>query len=44
MTLAQAIEILKSSGVDSPEYDARELFRAYGGLKTNLITPRSESE
>ena len=44
MTLAQAIEILKSSGVDSPEYDARELFRAYGGLGTNLITLRSESE
>ena len=44
MTLAQAIEILKNSGVDSPEYDARELFRAYGGLGTNLITLRSESE
>ena len=43
MTLAQAIEILKASGVDAPEYDARELFRAFGKLNTGLITLRSES-
>ena len=44
MTLAQAIEILKDAGVDSPEYDARELFRTYAGLNTSLITLRSESD
>ena len=44
MTLAQAIEILKSAGVDSPEYDARELFRTYAGINTPLITLRSESD
>ena len=44
MTLAEAIEILKKSGVDSPEYDARELFRAFGDLNTALITLRTSSD
>lgn len=43
MTLAQAIEILKENGIDSPEYDARELFRVFGKLNTSLITLRTES-
>ena len=43
MTLAQAIEILRESGVDSPEYDARELFLAYGKLDTAIVTLRTES-
>lgn len=29
MTLKEAIEILKSAGIDSAEYDARELFKLY---------------
>lgn len=44
MTLAQAIEILKAGGVDSPEYDARELFRAFGKLGTGPISLRCESD
>ena len=30
MNLKTAIQILTSAGIDSPEYDARELFRHYG--------------
>ena len=43
MTLAKAIEILKKSGVDSPEYDARELFRTFGKLGTGYVSLNSES-
>lgn len=32
MTLKEAIELLRHSGVDSPEHDARELFKAFGLL------------
>ena len=38
MTLKEAIEILRAHEVDSPEYDARELFRAFGKLDTGLVT------
>jgi release factor glutamine methyltransferase len=31
MTLTEAIEMLREGGVDSPEFDARELFRVFGG-------------
>ena len=44
MTLKEAIEILKNAGVDSPEYDARELFRAYGGLSSPIITKDASSD
>ena len=44
MTLSEAIKILKDSGVDSPEYDARELFRAFTGLNTPLITAHTSSD
>ena len=44
MTLAEAIEILRSSGVDSPEYDARELFRSFAELDTGIITLRTSSD
>ncbi len=44
MTLQEAIKMLRDGGVDSPEYDARELFRAYGGLNTPLITMSSASD
>ena len=30
MNLKTAIQILKSAGIDSPEYDARAIFKAYG--------------
>ena len=36
ITLKEAIEMLKSAGISSPEYDARELFRAFSGLKEPL--------
>ena len=38
MTLNEAISLLEKAGVDSPDYDARELFRAFGALNTPLIT------
>ena len=44
MTLREAVEILRKSGIDSPEYDARELFRAYGELNTPFITMSSASD
>jgi len=31
MTLTEAIALLREGGVDSPDYDARELFRVFGG-------------
>ena len=34
MTLKEAIERLRMGGVDSPEHDARELFRWIGGIDT----------
>lgn len=43
MTLKEAIELLKQSGVDSPEYDAREIFRVFGNLGSSIITPLSAS-
>ena len=44
MTLAEAIRALREGGVDSPEYDARELFRAFAGLSTPLITLQTASD
>ena len=44
MTLKEAIDILKNAGVDSPEYDARELFRAYGGSSSPIITKDASSD
>ena len=44
MTLAEAIKMLKDAGVDSPEYDARELFRAFSGLSTGIFTSTSKSD
>lgn len=42
MTLTEAIEMLRESGVDSPEYDARELFRVFAGFGSGFI-PRDAS-
>ncbi|MBQ2308003.1 MAG: methyltransferase, partial [Clostridia bacterium] len=44
MTLAEAIKILRDAGIDSPEYDARELFKAFAGLNTPLISPHTSSD
>ena len=44
MTLKEAIEILKKAGVDSPDYDARELFRAYSGESLITLNTASDSE
>lgn len=44
MTLKEAIEILKKAGVDSPDYDARELFRAYVGESLITLNTASDSE
>ena len=30
MTLKNAIDLLREAGIDSPEYDARAIFKAYG--------------
>ena len=43
MTLKEAIDILKNSGVDYPEHDARELFRAFGYTNEPIITLLSSS-
>lgn len=42
MTLTEAIEMLRKGGVDSPDYDARELFRTFAGFGSGLI-PRDAS-
>ena len=44
MTLKEAIDLLRESGVDSPEYDARELFRAFAGLSTPILTQGTSSD
>ena len=44
MTLKEAIEILRAAGVDSPEYDARELFRKFGELSSPIIAHGTASE
>ncbi len=44
MTLGEAIQILRAGGVDSPEYDARELFRAFSGLGNGIISLQSSSD
>ena len=44
MTLNEAIDILSEAGVDSPIYDAREIFRHFGGAsQSDLVTRRAVS-
>lgn len=43
MTLKEAIERLAEAGVDSPEYDAREIFSHIGGICRAELTDRSIS-
>lgn len=44
ITLKEAIKLLKEAGVPSPDYDARELFRAFSGHKGGLITQSTASD
>ena len=44
MTLSEAIKTLRDADIDSPEYDARELFRVFSGIKSELITLASSSD
>ncbi len=44
MTLKEAINILQESGIDSPEYDARELFRAFASIQSGIITKNTSSD
>ena len=43
MTLKETIEALRDAGVDSPEYDARELFKKFGGC-TGIINLTTSSD
>ena len=44
MTLKEAIYLLKEAGVDSPEYDARELFAHFSGIGRTSVSLCSESD
>ena len=45
MKLAEAIRLLADAGVDSPAHDAREIFRALGGVnQADLILASCEAE
>ena len=41
MTLREAAEALRAAGIDYPEYDARDLFRAFGGV-SGIIMQNTE--
>ena len=42
MTLKSAIDLLREAGIDSPEYDARAIFKAYG-CEAILATQESDN-
>lgn len=44
ITLKEAIAALEKSGIDSPEYDARELFRVFGNLSGEIPTLLTSSD
>ena len=44
MTLARAVEILKGAGVDSPLYDARQIFHRIGGIPMERLVLGGEVE
>ena len=44
ITLREATRLLDEAGVPSPDYDARELFRVFGGLNSGLLTQNTESD
>ena len=41
MTLNEAINTLREAGVESPEFDARELFSHFGGFKKHELVSRN---
>lgn len=43
MTFREAVELLRSHGVASPEYDAREIFIRFGGFSRNGIISQASS-
>lgn len=43
MTLAEAINRLSRAGIDSPDYDAREIFSRIGGISRAELTQRNVS-
>lgn len=43
ITLKEAIEALKNAGVDSPEHDGREIFRAFAELGNEPLTLKTSS-
>lgn len=44
MTLKEAINLLSEAGIDSPEYDARQLFLTFTGLNSTEITLHASSD
>lgn len=44
ITLKETIEAFRKAGVPSPEYDARELFRAFSGCDTPIVTLSTASD
>lgn len=44
MTLKETATLLKQSGIDSAEYDARELMRHFGNVDAHLITQSTECD
>ena len=44
ITISEAIQMLSEAGVDSPEYDARELFRVFGGRQRDPVTLKRASD
>ena len=44
MTLKETVEILREAGIESAEYDAKELFRAFAKLDTGLILPSTSAD
>lgn len=44
MTLKEATELLREAGIDSPEYDARQLFASFGEVRATPITLHASSD
>ena len=44
MTLKEAINILREAGIDSASYDAREIFRHFGGFSQSELAIGGESD
>ena len=44
MTLKEATDLLREAGIDSPEYDARQLFLTFSGLNFTEITLHASAD